>query len=121
MKKLFIAVAAAAMLMLGAGAGVVVAQGTANPSPDVMHAPPGDPGTNPSAYAEGITIQEFYVDYGGECNGYGIVTTTRLADRVVQEVVLTEPFVTGVQPGQHCSRAGSASSGWHNVWFPNTN
>jgi len=121
MKKLFITAAAAAMLMLGAGAGVVVAQGTVNPSPDVMHAPPGNPGTSPNAYAEGVTIQEFQVDYGGDCNGYGIATTTRLGDRVVQEVVLTEPSEPSVLRGAHCSRTGNASSGWQNTWLPNTN
>jgi hypothetical protein len=123
MKKLLVVAAVLAALMLGAGAGVVVAQGTPNPSSDVLFDPElAHPGTNMSSYEEGLTIQEILVDFNLDCNGRGIVTTTRLGDKIVQEVVLTEAFSDGVPDGTHCSRSGVVRDGnWSTQFVRNTN
>jgi hypothetical protein len=123
MKKLFVVAGMLATLMLGAWAGVVVAQGTPNPSTDVMFDPsPAHPNTNVSSYEEGVTIQEILIDFNLDCNGEGIVTTTRLGDRIVQEVVLTDAFTPGVPDGAHCSRSGLVRDGiWITRFELNTN
>lgn len=66
-------------------------------------------GCTQTSSAGGVTSAEFYGHYmGGECgigSIYGLVTTTRLGSRVVQELVRDD--------GETCSRAGDASA---NVW-----
>jgi hypothetical protein len=121
MKKVAV-VAALAVMLIGASAGVVVAQVTANPSSDVLYDPDlAHFGTAPSEYAEGVTIQHINTTYSAGCQGEGIVTTTRLGDMIVQEVVLTAGYEPGVGPGDHCSRSGSASGWWDSGFQPNTN
>lgn len=116
MKRWISAVAILTFAMIGGGAGIVFAQAAANPSSEVMYEPYvthiQGPGSTPGYFAEGVTISEFQGHYmGNECGTgsvYGIVTTTRLGSRVVQELVRDD--------GETCSRAGDASTNSWTEW-----
>lgn len=116
MKRWISAVAILVLAMIGGGAGVVFAQAAANPSSDVMYEPfvyhVGGPGGSPGFFAEGVTISEFNGLYmGGECGTgsvYGLVTTTRLGSRVIQELVRND--------GESCSRVGTVGDFEWDPW-----
>ena len=114
MKKQIAIASMLATLVLGAGAGIVVAQSTANPSSDVLFnsSQPVSAYDQPTNYAEGVTISEMNVQWNPGCNGYGLATTTRIADRVVQEVVITESYESNVEVGDVCTRTGTVSDGY---------
>lgn len=125
MKRFSIAVGIAAMAAVGSGTGVAVAQSVIDPNEQVMYEPAvnniNGESSFPSYFADGVTISEFQGAYMLGCgSGYvtGLVTTTRLGSRVVQELVVTDYYDPSLE-GQSCSRAGDTGTDTWTDWRQN--